>query len=218
MHGHTRRELLATSLLIAAPATIANPAPLAPAALLEPGPELERLRSGGPREHEAYLHQLAARALSIGHFPQPEKYIAMRRNPGVEVGPAGKSSAVILVYYRLAPETVMPTHNHPNYSVISLGLEGETVVEHFEPHGESPPHEDERPFVLIKTAERLLRAGELSTLTPRRDNLHRFRAGARGARWIDITTRHANDVGFRYVAGESGALASGDRLRGHWVR
>lgn len=92
--GTSRREILVGSLLAVLPTAIAvanAPAPAATAAaLLEFDAELERLRKGGPREHETY--QRAPRAPAVigcaatgcvefGRWRRRSGRFAFRRSP-----------------------------------------------------------------------------------------------------------------------------------------
>jgi hypothetical protein len=92
-----------------------------------------------------------------------------------------------VIAYRAAPEAVLPAHNHPNYSVATVGIAGEALVSQFEVEGQAPPFEAATTFQVRKTTERVLRMGDAVTLSPAYDNIYTFRVGPQGAVWIDVT-------------------------------
>lgn len=125
---------------------------------------------------------------------------------GVEIGPLARTEppddvlhGVALVSYRLAPGALLEPHNHPNYSVATLCVEGEARVTHYEPDAAAPSFSSREPFTVRRTAERLLRPRQATTLSPSRDNIHTFRAGPHGARLVDLFSVHGQDAGFSYL-------------------
>jgi len=174
-------------------------------------------------EQDAYIYGLASRALRVNSFPVPKMGKVGRT--GVEIGPLARTDpptdkvhGIALVSYRLAPNAVVQPHNHPNYSVATVGLEGEARVTHYEPEPSAPDFASTDPFTVRKTAERLLRARDVTTLSPSRDNIHTFRAGPAGARFVDLFSNHGGDVGFSYLdIDREPAVAGGDAFRARWV-
>jgi PCO_ADO len=117
----------------------------------------------------------------------------------------------------MAPNSVLPPHNHPHYSVATVGLEGEARVMHYEPESSAPAMTSTEPFTVRKTAERLLRPGDVTTLSPSRDNIHTFRAGPAGARFVDLFSNHGGDIGFSFVDIDPLAAADSDSFRARWI-
>ena len=210
-------------------AALAAPAAAAPgggdfaalmAALEQIGDELPVT---GPAEQNAYVYRLAARAMLAREFPVP-RMGAMGRT-GIELGSVGRTQpptdrvhGIALVSYRMAPGAVLQAHNHPNYSVATIGLEGEAKVTHYEADSTAPPFESLERFTIRRTAGRILRPGEATTLSPSRDNIHTFEAGPRGARFVDLFSIHGSDVGFSYLEIDPRpSAAGGDTFTAHWV-
>lgn len=183
----------------------------------------DRLPATTPSEQNAHIYRVAARAMLVRDFPVP-RMGAMGRS-GVEIGPLGRTEppadivhGIALVFYRLAPGALLEAHNHPNYSVATIGVEGLARVEHYEPDGPTPPFDSRETFTVRKTAERTLRAGEATTLTSVRDNIHIFRAGPNGARFVDLFSLHGADVGFSYLDIEAQPISAvGDGHRARWI-
>jgi len=183
----------------------------------------DQLPATSAAEQNAHIYRLAARAMLVRDFPIP-RMGAMGRT-GVEIGPLGRTQpptdilhGIALVSYRMAPNALLQSHNHPNYSVATVGIEGQAQVIHYEADGPTPDFASRDPFVVRKTAERILRPGEASTLSPSRDNIHTFQAGSHGARFVDLFSLHGDDVGFSYLDIEPRPMsASGDSYRAHWI-
>lgn len=183
----------------------------------------DQLPATTPAAQNAHIYRLAARAMLVGDFPIP-RMGAMGRT-GVEIGPLGRTQppsdavhGVALVSYRMAAGAVLQAHNHPNYSVATVGVDGEARVVHYEPDVSAPPLESREPFVIRKTAERILRRGEATTLAPSRDNIHTFRAGPHGARFVDLFSLHGRDVGFSYLDIDPRPASSmSDTFNARWI-
>jgi hypothetical protein len=176
-------------------------------------------------EQDAYIYGLASRALRVADFPTPKVMGAFGKT-GIEIGQLARTQpstdivhGIVLISYRMAPGAVFPAHNHPNYSVATVGLEGEARFTHFEPGESAPPFTSTtEQFTVRRTAERLLRPREVTTLSPSRDNIHTFKAGPAGARFVDLFSNHGGDVGFSYIdIAQQPQIAGGDTFRAQWL-
>ena len=168
---------------------------------------------------DAFVFRTAARALLVDAFPVPKLFPMGDFAPGVEIGPIGRAGPLMLIAYRMAPHALLPAHDHPNYAVATLGIEGEVQVRHFETGGNAPAYHQPDSFTVRRTSERVLRAGDLTTLSPRRDNIHSFTAGGEGAYFLDLTSSHGDDAGFSYLQVERApAEAGGNLFRAKWVK
>jgi len=168
-------------------------------------------------EQNAFVYTEAARALAVEGFPEVGMS-PLFAFEGVRVGQLALSRRAVVVAYEMAPGAVLPPHNHPNYSVATIGLGGEAIVTQYEPEGALPVFESRAPFQVRRTIDRVLRRGEAVTLVPDRDNIHTFRAGSAGARFLDVATPHGADVGFSYMRIAAQARAgSSDRFEAHWT-
>lgn len=145
------------------------------------------VRDASPAGHEAYVLSLAAAAARLGDVaPHP----LFRYRDGIELAPVHRGVPFMVIEWRLGPNAVFDAHDHPGYSVCTVGLDGEAEVQHYE-LGDGGVARHTRSAVVEK--------GRVDVLTPERDNVHRFVAGPRGARGLDITTLHGSDVGFHQV-------------------
>lgn len=169
-----------------------------------------------PAQQAAYVRAIAAYGSRVADYPLPKLFPMGPGAPGMEIAPIGRNKLFAVIAYAAAPGAKLPPHNHPNYSVATIGLEGEVVVGQFEPDGPTPEFASTERFQVRKTAERVLRRGDAVTLAPASDNIHTFTAEAKGARWIDITTPHEPDIGFSYLSLTDTRGQVGDRLEARW--
>jgi hypothetical protein len=182
----------------------------------------DQLPATGAAAQNAYVYRLAALAMLNRDFPAGRT--GAIGPTGVQIGPLATTQpptdrvhGIALVGYRMAPGALLQAHNHPNYSVATIGIEGEARVSHYEPDETAPPMSSRDSFTVRRTAERLLRAGEASTLAPARDNIHTFRAGPQGARFVDLFSIHGPDIGFSYLEIEPRPLiGGGDAFQARW--
>ncbi len=114
-------------------------------------------------------------------------------DPPIEIAPIHRSAPIFVIQWRLAPGAFFPPHNHTPSYVVSLCLEGECWVRHFEIVGTAPAPGEPGQFRMKKTLAKLLRPGTGSSLTFERDNIHTFTAGPKGALGIDINTSIPTD-------------------------
>ncbi len=159
---------------------------------------------GGRIDADVYMHRLAAVAQRLTRASVPKAELADfgAYAPPVRTGIAARALPILVIQWRLEPGAVLPPHNHTPGNVLSLCLEGECRVTHFEIEGDAPAPGAEGAFRLRKTLERLLTPGRSSTLTSGRDNIHTFRAGKRGALGIDINTFLPGEGDWSMIAAE----------------
>ena len=162
---------------------------------------IELARARNAAGVDAYLYTVAALAVRLGAVPDAKLSPFKPRAPLVSFAPIHRGVPFFVIEWRMEPRAVLPPHNHPGYSVCTLGLEGEALVRHYEPGPDAPPLTSRDPFHLRLTREQVLLPRSVSTLGPERDNIHTFTAGPRGARGIDITTRHdpSRDGSFSFL-------------------
>ena len=146
-----------------------------------------------------YLYQVASMAARLSAVPDTKLYPMGKLTPPISLAPSYKGPPFAIIQWRMAPGAVFPPHNHPNYSVCTLGLEGEAQIRNYEIVGVAPEFSSQKSFRVRQTHDEFIAKGRINTLSPTRDNIHRFRAGREGARGIDITTLHGNDVGFSFI-------------------
>ncbi|HZS44129.1 MAG TPA: hypothetical protein VFC63_03440 [Blastocatellia bacterium] len=109
-------------------------------------------------------------------------------NPPIEFGPIKVSSPLSIIQWKLAPNAVLPAHNHNPADIVSVCLEGETLVRHFDLEGPAPEYSSTQTFRIRETRSDVLTPGRVSTLTQRRDNIHTFIAGDNGALGMDVNS------------------------------
>ena len=147
------------------------------------------LPAASPAEQDAYVYAAAAQLRRMIDAPQ----IVFDDKYKIDIKPTDTTRVFSITLLRAKPGAALPPHNHPFYSVATMGLMGEVRVRNFEPAGELPPYASHETFKLRETRAQQLRPGDIGTLAPSRDNFHTFEAGPSGAVWIDVSTAHAKE-------------------------
>ena len=167
--------------------------------LAEGVPLAKRIYTAAPDDYDAYLYSLASLASRLSDVPPTKLYAFGGLQPAVMFAPSFRGSPFVIIQWRMEPNAILPAHNHPNYSVCTVGVEGQARLRNFEVVGEAPEFTSQKTFLIRETHSQLMAANRVATLSPVRDNIHRFEAGSEGARGIDITTLYGKDVGFSFI-------------------
>jgi len=138
---------------------------------------------------DEYLLRLASLGAGLDPGDVPEGKLGRFSNfdPPIELGPIHRELPVVIIQWRFAPGAVLRPHNHTPGHVLSLCIEGECRVRHFDAIG-APSLDSRETFRIRETENLVLRAGRSTSLTPDRDNIHTFEAGPEGALGFDINT------------------------------
>lgn len=156
---------------------------------------------------DRYLFALAAIAVRLGDVVQPK----MRSNaPGTFIGANEGGDPFVVLHWRLDPGASIGIHPHTYGNVVTLGLEGEALVDNYEVEGERD-WLTTKPFVVRRTVSQWLTHGGINLVNLERNYCHGFSAGPNGARGLDITTRLRERV-------ESPTLVLGKSLDGPSAR
>ncbi|MBX7219169.1 MAG: hypothetical protein K1Y36_04420 [Blastocatellia bacterium] len=174
--------------------------------------ELHQDTSG--RGQDAYLYWIAALVtrLNLKTLPTAKLGAFPGLTPPVEFGIGYKGVPFFMVEWKLAPGAILPPHCHPNASVCTVCLEGETRIRNFEVTGNAPEFSSTQEFQVRETHHEILTPGRINTLSALRDNIHTFTAGKSGARGVDISTYHGPDVGFSFLDIQSKPLEAEARI------
>jgi hypothetical protein len=165
-------------------------------------PELQKLyKYSSSRGQDAYLYSLAhwAARLRLETIPRAKLFRFETLNPPVHFGVGYRGLPFIVVEWWLEPGATLPPHNHPNYSVCTLGIEGEARIRNFQIIGTAPEFTSKDIFQVRETHSELISAGRINSLSPSRDNIHTFQAGKAGARGVDFGTLYGKDIGFSFL-------------------
>ena len=158
-------------------------------------------------DEDEYVYRLGAAAIGTPAVPSTAKLGRFAElDPPVEFGPVYRGAPIMIIQWKLAPNAWLPPHNHPHYDVVSVGLEGEAVITHYDIDGAAPAFDSDASFIVRRTRETLIAPRRISPLTSSRDNIHTFQAGPKGARGIDINTRAGDDIGFSFLSISAKAL------------
>jgi hypothetical protein len=150
---------------------------------------------------EAHIFRLcgAASRLRPTSVPKGKLGTFAGLNPPVEFGPLKIAGPLAIIQWRLAPGATLPAHNHNPADVVSLCLEGECTVRHFDILDSAPDYSSKKTFLIRESRNDLLTPGRMSSLSTVRDNIHTFHAGKDGAMGIDINTILPGDKPFSFL-------------------
>jgi hypothetical protein len=127
--------------------------------------------------------------------------------------PGGEPFTVL--HWKMNPRTAIRLHAHTYGNVVTLGLEGDAVVENYEVAGEKQ-FASETAFDVRRTRRQWLSRGGVNLVSLERDYIHGIRAGSNGARGLDITTRIRSKEPTPYLVFRDKADASREIRRAHW--
>ena len=167
-----------------------------------PADAAEFARDASEIGQDAYLNRIASWAVRLKAAPDTKLGAFAGLDPKVEFGPSFRGVPFFVIQWRMAPRAILPAHCHPQFSVCTLGMEGEARLRHFEVHGPAPAFDSgvKTPFLMRETRSQIVTPRRISTLSATRDNIHYFEAGDAGARGLDITTGYGGDGSFSFVA------------------
>ncbi|HST19854.1 MAG TPA: hypothetical protein VLR90_01955 [Blastocatellia bacterium] len=150
---------------------------------------------------EAHIFRLsmAASRLALKGVPRGKLGQFVGLNPPVEFGPLHVAAPLAIIQWRLAPGATLPAHNHTPADIISLCIEGECAIRHFDIVGDAPEYSSRETFLILETRNDLLTPGRVSSLSTTRDNIHTFHAGKEGALGIDINSILPGDKKFSFL-------------------
>jgi len=148
---------------------------------------------------DEYLYRIGSLATRLKEIPDSKLGPYTSVDPRVWFGPSFRGSPFFIIQWRMEPGAFLPTHNHPNASVCTVGFEGEVRLRNFEIVGEPPAYDSKKTFQLRETRDETMKRGRIGTLSPERDNIHCFRVGKKGARGLDINTLHGKTNNFSFL-------------------
>lgn len=162
---------------------------------------LKSLSEASDPNEDEYLFHLCGEISALDREEFPQRSATTFSQDGMSSGGAWGDGALSVIEFDLEPGAEVRAHNHVGFSFISLGISGSCQVRHFEPHGEypDPGSGSQESFLVQETRSKVLKPGHISHLSRTRDNIHWFRAGEEGARFLDFGT-YLNDAGEGYTS------------------
>ncbi|MBK6941698.1 MAG: hypothetical protein IPH13_16100 [Planctomycetes bacterium] len=181
-----------------------------------------RLPAAALAADEVYAAQLAAWIARVPVEQLPRLDVGDRKPVGrLLAGPSWFPTPCIVVEFQMQPGAVLRPHNHPPQVVVTLALEGECEVRHYEVGDDAPPCTliDGTEFEVRETKRALLTPGRTTSLTRSRDGIHGFVAGSSGATLLDFICATTDDIEtFSYLEiGPQPIGTSRDRHRARWT-
>jgi len=119
---------------------------------------------------EAHIFRLslAASRLALKGVPRGKLGQFEGLNPPVEFGPLHVAVPLAIIQWRLSPGATLPAHNHTPADIISLCIEGECAIRHFDIVGDAPEYSSRETFLIRETRNDLLTPGRVSSLSDRK--------------------------------------------------
>ena len=154
--------------------------------IAQTAPQAQRLiESVNPAEEE-YLSDLSVLTGRLNEIPEAQFGPTLR--PGVSSSQCYDKFPLMVTQFLLAPGAAIPFHDHRDYNGVLCVADGQVRIRSFDIVGS-----DKRPpvgavFLIRENRNELLGAGQLSTLSRTRDNIHDIRATGSGALLIDFFT------------------------------
>ena len=154
--------------------------------------------AAGSTDDDGHLHALLAdlARLDIASFP-PRKVDAYSSDQFTS-GPILGTPEFLVLEFELVPDAAIEAHNHVGFSFVSVGVEGECTVRHYEPDRADHPDPGtdlDVPFDLREVQRTVLTRGRTSSLTRTRANIHQFEAGPEASRFIDFGVNYKTPAG-----------------------
>jgi hypothetical protein len=151
----------------------------------------ELVRDTSRLGEDRYLHTLASYAVRLVDVPIPELR-QTTKGPGphnfMGANDVGDDDPFVVLHWRMEPGSRIGLHPHIYGNVVTLGLEGDAVIQNYEVVG-VPDFDCTASFQVRKIHEQILRPGEINIVPLSHGYVHGFVAGPSGARGLDITTR-----------------------------
>jgi predicted metal-dependent enzyme (double-stranded beta helix superfamily) len=157
----------------------------------------EAFVADGRTDDDAHLHGLLSELAHIDPQRFGSRQADAFQNDDFTSGPIQGSPHLLVLEFELKPGAVIQPHNHVGWMFVSVGAEGEATARHYEPDGDAPDPGSELhvDFPLREVQRTLLVPGRSSSLTRTRANIHAFRAGPRGARFLDFGVNAKDPAG-----------------------
>jgi len=138
---------------------------------------------------DRYLLTIASYAVRLEAVPEPQfRDSGQGAGPGTFIGSNGAPGPFVVLHWKMKPRTEVRRHAHTYGNVVTLGLEGAAMVENFEVLG-VPDYDTTERFRVRRTVSQWLTPGATNLVNLQRNYIHGIKAGSRGARGLDITTR-----------------------------
>ncbi|MHC5211694.1 MAG: cupin domain-containing protein [Planctomycetota bacterium] len=151
----------------------------------------------GSTDDDGHLHALLSDLARLDPRAFPPRMKDAYRSDDFTSGPIHASPTFLVLEFELAVGAPIQAHNHVGWSFVSVGVEGEATVRHYEPDGKAPDPGSELdvPFDLREVQRTVLTRGRSSSLTRTRANIHEFAAGASGCRFLDFGVNYQTPGG-----------------------
>jgi hypothetical protein len=150
------------------------------------------------RNEDAYLHEVSA--LAARSSPAPEAALGKPFKGIIRTGLNYRGSGIVVVQWSMEAGLSYPAHNHPHYTGITVGLEGDCRIRTFDPVDALPPRDSTAGFQVRETQDQLLEPRRIvSIMSTTHNNIHTLRTGARAVRGIDVMTLVGKHEGFSFV-------------------
>lgn len=155
----------------------------------------KRVTSCNSSDEEAYLVDLEK--LVIGSADPPTAYFNLAKS--VAKYESEKRFPLVVSQFRMAPNAVIPFHDHRDYNGLLMVTNGTLRVRSYEIVDANQQPLEGGLFRIRETSDVVLSKRDSSTLTRTRDNIHQLEAGHEGARFVDFFTLFERNAYSKYL-------------------
>ncbi len=152
--------------------------------------------SNGQADEEQYITHIINLLSRL--TPMPEKPKPSGWGDKIDMRSIASYSPLEIMYITFEPGAKISLHDHYEYNGVLYGLKGELKSTNFDFYGKQDLKSDQ-DFIIQKNQEALIKAGDVSTLSRQRNNLHEVVAGKDGAEILDIFTFFKPDSTSRMI-------------------
>lgn len=157
-------------------------------------PLAEKLVNDKNTDEEAYLKQLEAWVKALG-----QQKIRDPNDRRIQFTTMHKKVPIVVYQIRMKTGASLPFHDHRQYNGVIKVLEGEAHVRNYDIMNWEPSVYQKEKFQIKQTQDIVLKAGDVSSLSRVRDNIHDVKAGEKGVVFLDIFTRFNETATSKYL-------------------
>jgi predicted metal-dependent enzyme (double-stranded beta helix superfamily) len=145
-------------------------------------------------DEEAYLKKVSEMAQNLVGLKH-----AATTNRKVKFDRLHKEAHFMVVQIRMKPGAALPYHDHRDYNGVICALEGSARIRNFDSVNDMNKSRKAQKFKIKETQNRVIKKGEVSSLSRSRDNIHDIRAGKEGVLFLDIFTFFNKQAQSKYL-------------------
>lgn len=169
------------------------------------------------RSLDRYLYALASLAARIEEVPPTQMKPSKSLGPSVEFGETYREAALVATQWRLRRGAELRPHNHPPFSGVTLGLEGQCRIRTYRAvSADASPRQGGEPFMVERVADEQCVPGRVVSRVSLRTNIHETLPVTEDTRGVDLYATLGDRNDFSGLIIEADADAEPDRFTAQW--